>query len=155
MFLAPLTDALTTMKHCQFGHLVSCSYKQCRRTSQERDGDSVSRGAGTPLEAVERVTRNRKLRTRRKWQVPALPPGRPSKNDCSNSFGQLRHLPPPGVRLIFLREYPRQLQKTRRVTRRTRNSLSGRSIRGLTKWTLWIIGACLTGGALLIFLRNT
>ena len=76
---------------------------------------------------VERVTE--KVKDPKKWQpgVPALPPGRPSKNDCSNSFGEPRNhfVPPP-------------------ATERRE---------GLTNWTPWNVGACLTGGAL-VFLRN-
>ena len=101
MFLAPLTAALTTLKHCQFGHCCPVRvHDGGDEAGEPRDGG----GASTVLQWKEL---RRKLRIQKKWQpgVPALPPGRSSKkNDFSSSFEQPRNHFAPQPRLpIFLR----------------------------------------------------
>ena len=95
---------------------------------------------------MERITE--KVKDKKKWQpgVPALPPGRPSKNDCSNSFGEPRNLRPSAGDGTPANIPPKEADQEQAVSRPER-------FEGLTYWTPWIVGACLTAGALL-FLRN-
>ena len=119
LFLAPLTAALTTLKHCQFGH-------QCPVRISDGGDEAGEPRDGGGASTVQWKKLRRKLRSQKKWQlgVPALPPRWSSKNDCSNSFGEPRNhfVPPPATaRLpIFLRR------------RRTRNKrfprINGRNI---------------------------
>ena len=105
MFFAPLTAALTTLKHCQFGHCcpVSLLMEQTKLENQETAEEPTQ---SPPVE---------KVKDKKKWQpgVPALPPERQSKkNDFSSSFEQPRNLlappppptpPPPRLPIFLLR----------------------------------------------------
>ena len=92
LFLAPLTAALTTIKHCQFGHRCSAVINDGNQAvGGEPAGSSGgparrnSFARGPAHSPVERVT-DKKAKDPKK--VQALPPG---KNDCSNSFRRPRN----------------------------------------------------------------
>ena len=95
MFLAPLTTALTTIKHCQFGHRCPAVINDgIQADGGEPAGssggtarrNSFASGAGTSWKGNEEESEGSKKR----WRpgVQALPPG---KSDCSNSFRQPRN----------------------------------------------------------------
>ena len=93
MFLAPLTAALTTFKHCQFGHYCPVRvHDGGDEAGEPRDGEGASTESS-------RVTE--KVKDPKKWQpsVPALPPERQSKKNFSSCFQRPRNhfspLPPP------------------------------------------------------------
>ena len=93
MYLAPLTAALTTLKHCQFGHCCPIGeYDRGDEAGESRDG----LGAGTESSSEKGYG---EVKDPKKVQpgVPALPPERQSKKkDFSSSFGWPRsHFAPP------------------------------------------------------------
>ena len=71
-WLAPLTAALSTMKHCRFGHCRPVHINNVGEGGEPRDRDGVSREASTESESHGPEAN---LRIRKKWQlgVPALP----------------------------------------------------------------------------------
>ena len=114
-------------------------------TTLQNNRETAEEPAQSP--PVERVTE--KIKDPKKWQpgVPALPPERQSKkNDFSNSFGEPRNHfvppspPPPGTPANIP---PKEEQAVSWPERRD----------GLTNWTPWIVGACLTGGVLMFHPR--
>ena len=89
----------------------------------------------------------RKLRIKKEWQpgMPALPPRRQSKSDCSNSFGEPRNQFVP----LLANIPPKEADQEQAVSADKWPEHN----REVTNRTPWIVGACLMGGALM-FLRN-
>ena len=142
MFLALLTAVLITLKHCQFGH--------CCPVRVHDDGDEAGepRDSGGQRRSQHRVLQwkelRRKLRIQKKWQpgVPALPPKRQSKTTfrAAQSGQGIISLPPPARPSAAPANIP--LKETDQAVSRPERC------EGLTNWTPLIVGACLTGRAL-------
>ena len=108
MWLAPLTTTLITLKHARFGHCCpvrvddvdgeqtsslsrAAKRRHCRleQSCEHKSRHSQLRSQLTELRKL--LLRGRRIQ--KKWQpgAPPPPPERPSKNDCSNSFGRPRN----------------------------------------------------------------
>ena len=114
MFLAPLTAALTTIKHCQFEHrcptVIMTEIKQTEQSPQVKSAetDSPAEPAHSP---VERVTEEKAKDPKR---VAAGRAGAAAwQKDCSNSFRQPKnHYVRTTARLLLRRKRNRRNAQT-------------------------------------------
>ena len=139
IFLALLTAALTTLKHCQFGH---CCPVRVHDGGDEAGEARDSGGASTESSS------GKSYEVKDKKKVAAGCAGAAARKAKQEEqlLEQLRAAkesfcaPAPPANIP-----PKEADQV--VSQPERRE-------GLTNWTPWIVGACLTGRAL-VFLRNT
>ena len=150
MFLAPLTAALTTLKHCQFRHCCPVRvHDGGDEAGEPRDGG----GASTVLQWKEL---RRKLRIKKSGSRACCPKGkarRMTSRAASSIQGIISHPPnppphpPPPVGDGTSANIPPKEAAAVSADKRPEHH------EGQANWIPWVVGACLAGGAL-VFLRN-
>ena len=118
MILTPLTTALTTLKHCQFGHCCPVGiHDGGDEAGEPRDGGGASTESSSgKVKQEERLLEQ--LRASKESFHP--PPPHPPAGD-----GTSANIPPKEAEAVSQTEHHE----------------------GLTNWTPWVVGACLAGSS--------
>ena len=125
MFLAPLTAALTTLKHCPFGHCCPVRvHDGGGDVAKVKDPKKVAAGragaAARKAKQEERLLEQLRV-AKESFRHPA-------------GDGTSTNIPPKEAAAVSADKRPERRE-------------------GLTNWTPWVVRACLAGGAL-VFLRK-
>ena len=141
MFLAPLTAALHTLKHCQFGHCclvrvhdggdeageprdgggasTVLQWKELRRKLRIQKKVAAGRAGAAARKAKQEERLLEQLRASKVSFRPPPPPPPPAGDGTS------ANIPPKEAAAVFQTEHRE----------------------GLTNWTPWVVGACLAGNS--------